>query len=203
MVRLSIHKFNLNHVMGIFFTYQSMNQANTKSMPHIVRIRLDTSEVVDGNILHFIAARSSDRRYSYTGSGLPFTNAEQAFHATQNMGEAKCMGNNMFEISLNTIPNSYYEGLGTRKVPPRVNIWWLSNGVKKTGGVQIGKSIPFRSLTFPPNGKFNRDVMLYDNEFKFARSQERILLESAYPSYDASVGVAQEPENFWGTRPPV
>ena len=172
-------------------------------MPHIVSVRLDSGEIVDDNVVVFIASRSSDQRYSFTGSGMPFTNAEQAFHDTPNKGTATFKGGNLYEISLQTLPNSYYCGLGTHKVPPRVSLRWRSGGVLKGRVVDVGKPIPYRSLTFPPNGKFDRSVSFYDNEYPFARSQERILLESAYPSEEALLGNAPEPRNFWGTRPPV
>ena len=177
-----------------------------KCITNKVNLGLKPGEVVDGNKVYYIGANGAERRYTFTGSGLPFTNAEQAFYRTPNKGIAQVSldeSGGVCYVQFKSVPNSYYEGLGTYKVPPCIHLNWTSMGIAKTKRVFMWEEIPFRSLTYPPSGKFQREVMFYDNKDPFVKSQEHILLESAYPSLAASRSRFKEPHNFWGKRPPV
>ena len=163
-------------------------------------IRLPPGEAVDDNYIEFVAASPAEAKSSFSGSALPFTNACQAFYRTPNRGRAVLVRDNVFQVDL-FMPNSYYTGLGTVEVLPTVHIRYRSYGRDRRRHIQIGPHIPFRSLTFPPAGKLKRSIGLYDADYPWVRSQEQILLASAYPQKNNAKNVP-EPDNFWGTRPP-
>lgn len=172
-----------------------------------------TLESVDANRVQYIAPHHADLRYTFTGSGLPFANMQQAFDGTPNKGIASYIGGMSYEVRLVSMPNAYYDNLGSTKIPPCLHLTWNSGGNPQSKIVWIHQEIPYRSLTYPPNGKNKRTVMLYDNDYEFMRSQEEILTRNAYPSYEALAtfegdlhledATSLQPNNFWGTRPPV
>lgn len=158
--------------------------------------------------VRYIAARPVDRRASFSGSGLPYTNARQAFEGTPYHGRAKVLENDLVEIrvSATRLPGAYYADMKGTLVPPTIYLWWKdgTSGETRRGHVVVSAATPFRSISMPrrPEGQA-RAVKFYDNEVPVVRSQEAILIASAYPSADAERGNAREPVNFWGTRPPV
>jgi hypothetical protein len=155
-----------------------------------------SDNVVDGRI-RYVASAPIDRRSSFTGSGLPFANAQQAFDNTPNKGNIELRSNNTFEIKINEIPNSYYAGLGTVLVPPSVFIMYHDGNEIKKMCIQIAEPIPYRMLTYPMSNTFARkDAQFYAGGFELpVRTQEQILLDSCY---DVHVPMK---ENFWGLRP--
>jgi hypothetical protein len=154
---------------------------------------------VDGGVLHYFAAAPPDHRQSFSGSGMPFAQADQAFYDTPNVGVVKISSEGRFSIQL-ALPNAYYVGLGTQYVPPTVHIWYTSSGRRKDSTVRINAGIPFRMLTYPTLPTRPRSgPMFYLKAPTFARSQEQILRDSAYPP----LGTFKMPSNFWGLKPPV
>ena len=153
-------------------------------------------DLADNRIVHWIAAAPADRMHSFTGSGLPFANREQAFHNTPNKGTVRLEPDNSFTLELYH-PNSFYDHLGTDLVPPTVFLTYTSGGQEKHTHMRLGNSIPFRMLTYPKTQTRPRtDAMFYDNHARLpVRTQEQILLDSAYPTQDIM------PENFWGLKP--
>lgn len=136
---------------------------------------------------------------SYSGSGLPFPNAEIAYENTPNQG-AVIATNRNFEFRVR-YPNAFYMGLGSLYVEPCVHIKVCENG--KTGNVEtikLGNGIPFRSLTYPPTQpgtKIRKNPSFYDGRDKLPiRTQEQILRESGYPENNVV------PDNFWGKSVP-
>ena len=148
--------------------------------------------------LVFWAPSPPDYRSSYSGSGLPFANAEMAYEQTPNAGVVPVDENGSFSFSI-VNPNGYYSALGTAYVSPHIQLQPVVNGKKgKVEIVRIGQGIPFRLLTYPPipstaprcSPSFygNRDTLPL-------RTQEQILRDSAYPKTNIM------PDNFWGLRP--
>lgn len=160
---------------------------------------------VEGSRLHYYAAAPADRRTAFSGSGLPYADAEQAFYGSPNVGSVKLTSANAFQIDL-LLPNAYYAGLGTLYVPPSVHVWYRSNGNDKqvrTDSIKLGDGIPFRSLTYPTLPTRPRDgAMFYKAAPVLVRSQEQILRDSGYPSIKALRSGYQMPSNFWGLKPP-
>jgi hypothetical protein len=155
-------------------------------------------EGVQNNEVYFFAANPPDYRATYTGSGLPYANNDQAFDNTPNKGKITLV-DNTFEINL-MYPNSYYVGLGTVIVPPTVYLQYKNNeGIKRNLSIKISDGIPYRMLSYPMSYTLPRkDAMFYKWGWGMpVRSQEQILRDSAYPSENKMA------ENFWGLKPPM
>jgi hypothetical protein len=168
-----------------------------------VKIKLPEGVVVDGDRVYYITSKAADRRASFSGSGIPYVNAAQAFQGTRNHGYAEHIGGNTYKAFLpEGLPGSYYESdMSGRLVPPVIHVRWRSNGQNMRSKVKIAEAIPFRSSTLPYRGD-SRTVSFYDDtKYPVVRSQEAILIASAYPALKASTGEASEPDNFWGTKP--
>jgi hypothetical protein len=146
----------------------------------------------------FWAPAPPDYRTSYSGSGLPYPNAEVAFQQTPSYGTVPVSGDGSFVFSI-PFPSAYYTNLGTVYVQPHVRVQTVVNG--KAGAVEtikVAEGVPFRLLTYPPvpqtaprcSPQFygNRDILP-------VRTQEQVLRDSAYPSTNAM------PANFWGLTP--
>lgn len=135
---------------------------------------------------------------SYTGSAIPFPNEKLAFEGTENKGLIRIM-NNRFEIVLD-YPNSYYTDFGTIYVPPQVNIKFVDGtdqDISKVYTIKLGNGVPFRSQSWTKKRNWNDGPMFYYNPDLPIRTQEQILIDSAYPCTN------QEPANFWGLTPPT
>lgn len=136
---------------------------------------------------------------SYSGSGLPYPNAEIAFENTPNRGAVKTEGGN-FEFRVR-YPNAYYAGLGSIYIEPSVYIKVCENGSDENiYTVRLGNGIPFRMLTHPQshaNISSRKDNSFYKgrNELPI-RTQEQILRDSGYPDQNTM------PSNFWGKAIP-
>ena len=162
---------------------------------HHVRIVGKVNENVKDLTLTFSASAPCDRRTSFSGSGLPFPNAEYAFDNSPNVGSIKLGQNNSFILEM-SIPNSYYMGLGTILIPPTIYFTYNNGYAIKKQSVQICDSIPYRSLTYPSS----RTSPSFYSSFSTlpVRGQEEILKSNKYPT-----DTMKEYSQFWGTRPPV
>lgn len=164
----------------------------------VVRGRL-RGPAPDGGVVHFYAAAPAERRASFTGSGLPFATAEQAFFRTPNRGTLAVGPDGAFEARLRA-PNAYAVGLGTALVPPTLYLWYTSGGARYEAQTPVGDvAVPFRALTWPqrPPAAARKDATFYTPVDVFVRSQEQILRDGAYPDEP------KMPPNFWGLRPPL
>ena len=134
---------------------------------------------------------------SYSGSGLPYANPEQAYDRSPNVGAVKAE-NGEFEFNI-FYPNSYYVGLGSLYIPPHVHLKVCDGKNEKYHSIKISEGIPFRTLTYPapPSKKPRKCPLFYHNPRLTVRSQEQILRDSGYPSEN------KMPDDFWGKRPPV
>jgi hypothetical protein len=94
--------------------------------------------------LSYSGARGCDRRQSYSGSGLPFHNVEQAFFNTKNCGTVQVVGNSA--IIKGFIPNAYYESLDKPLIESRISL-------------TINKY--FYEDIYIPRGHTNRDLTSY------------------------------------------
>lgn len=155
-----------------------------------VRVRLQ--EAPDGGRVQYVAAAPPDYRTSFSGSALPFVDAQHAFYNTPNRGTALVDSEGAVTVRLVT-PNSYYVGLGTVRVPPTLHLSYRVGGAARSASVRVSEGVPFRSLTYPSQ---RRGAAFYAPDAPLVRSQEAILRASAYPD------VNQEPADFWGGRPP-
>lgn len=147
------------------------------------------SESIDDNVMKYIAPNPPDYRSSFSGSALPYANEQQAFENTINVGEVR-LTENKFSIDIAT-PNGYYEDFSNKIVPPQINIYYTIKGVDKNLIIELGNSIPFRTLSHQDN----KNEMFYLNEDLPIRTQEGVLNDSAYPISN------KLNESFWGLKP--
>lgn len=150
-----------------------------------------------GSKLHWWAANPPTYSQSFSGSGLPYPNEAVAFEGTPNNGfvELTTTGNFSFQM---VYPNSYYTNMGTKYVPPQVQLQIVDangNPLTEARAVSLGQGIPFRTLTWPVQRKWNQGPLFYCNQNLPIRTQEQILRDSAYPA------VNKVPANFWGLDP--
>lgn len=166
-----------------------------------ITVKGSIKEHVKDNTVFYIAAAPPDYRATFTGSGLPFANQDQAFYATPNSGKV-LLNDNSFEIKL-MYPNSYYVGLGTVVIQPTVYVYYIpSSGdstTPKVISIPVSEGIPYRMLSYPMQfTKPRENAMFYDNVYKLpVRTQEQILRSAAYPSENKMA------DNFWGLKPSV
>ena len=147
--------------------------------------------------LYFWAAAPPTYGTSFSGSGMPYPDAEVAYDRTPNKGLVN-LTNGQFTINMK-YPNAYYIGLGSLYVPPHVNFKICQEGMADSYfSVQVDGGVPFRTLTYPapPSKKPRISPLFYCEPEKGARTQESILRDSAYPETNTM------PDNFWGDRPP-
>jgi hypothetical protein len=159
-----------------------------------IHLTLLFKDAVVDNTVEFLAPAPPDYRESFTGSGLPFANKAQAFSQTPNRGTA-VITQGEAHIHL-LLPNSYYDDDGFDKlVAPYVDIMYKSALGPRHFTIQLGNAVPYRSLTYPA-ARTRDGVMFYDGNWDLpVRTQEQILLASAYPEMN------QEAPNFWGDKP--
>lgn len=180
----------------------SSSVSDEETTDDFVKVQGKVREEPDGNRLYYFAASPPDRRQSFSGSGLPFMNADQAFDGTPNVGALSVASGGRFDIDI-LCPNAYYVGLGTQYVPPTLHVWYTKNGFRKDAAIKVNNGIPFRTLTYPTLPTRPRDgPMFYKPVETLARTQEQILRDSAYPSKHAIKTEYAMPYNFWGLRPP-
>jgi hypothetical protein len=156
-------------------------------------VRVTLASAPDDGVVRYEAAAPPDFRSSFTGSGLPFANAEHAFENTPNRGTARVGADRALEVRLRT-PNSFYVGLGTVVVPPTLFVSYVTRGEPRREAFQVANGVPFRSLTYP---KTRGGSGFYAVPEQLVRSQEAILHAGRYPEEN------REPHDFWGGRPPV
>lgn len=135
------------------------------------------------------AAAPCDRMVTFTGSGLPFANKNQAYTNTPNKGKVK-LNNSKFEIVIQ-IPNAYYKEFGVLQLP-YIDIMYNNSNTLRIS-LDMFKNA-YRSLEYP-NLRKKENTLFYDRILP-VRSQEQILRDSEYRPYI-------EANDFWGLKPPI
>jgi hypothetical protein len=189
-------------LFDVFFNSceEDVSMPQQKKGAHNIVLKGTLKDKVDNGEVAYIASCPPDHMTSFSGSGLPFPNPMHAFENTPNKGRFILNPDNSFSIEL-AYPNSFYSSLGTVYNPPMLYFCFVRNGEKIITSSKLGNGIPFRSLTYPNNEvpkNPRSSAMFYNNFIDLpVRSQEEILLSSAYPHHN------KMPENFWGLRPAV
>jgi hypothetical protein len=183
-----------------FFSAKIMRPNKTETLIEITLV--DTLDPKKTNI-EFWAGAPASLGVSFSGSGLPFYNAEQAFNNSPNNG--KFTPNSKQSIIRLMTPNAYYSHLGTRLIHSCVSIKITFEGVFVTELIELGEATPYRLLTYPTSRK---SPAFYDrSHLTSARSQESILRSSGYPlclsPNDCGNWVNHKTEDsFWGMAVP-
>ena len=151
--------------------------------------------------INYIAADPPEERYSFSGTGMPFHNFEQAITKGINKGTVP-VENNKFKFELQ-LPNSYYEKMGTDFKDSCVFMKTCDND--KYEHIELNFSVPYRFLNHPAIDSYRSvtdkiykpsNPYFYNTDVP-QRSQEQILRDSAYSCYE------KMPENYWGLKPPL
>ena len=122
----------------------------------------------------------------------------QAYQQSPNVGAVKVV-NRKFEFRIK-FPNAYYVGLGSLYVPVvHFKVCEEDCNQKEYHTVELGKGIPFRTLTYPSPPNRPRDSpMFYHCGNKLpVRTQEQGI-KRFWLSEDNRM-----PDNFWGLKPPI
>ena len=154
---------------------------------------------IKDNIINYIAAKGCQRNFSFSGSGLPFINQEQAFFNTPNKGSVSLV-DGKFTIELIEMPSNYMSHLGSVLIPPTLYVSYTDmKGEEKTASYKIdSQGVAYRHLTYPEQRK---NVNFYETQFKlWPRSQESIIRSSQYAKYPGTPPYSTE--QYWGLRPP-
>lgn len=144
----------------LFNSFTCENTENNTSGRFVVKGSLKNNA---NGIVKFIAANAPDYRQSYSGSGLPFPNAEIAYENTPNKGAARVI-NGQFKFSID-YPSGFYVNQGTLLLPPHVLVR-LCDENEEVEVVQLGEGIPHRTLsssTFTRSAFKDREFPLHDN----------------------------------------
>ena len=155
-----------------------------------VRLELTLKNKKCETILSYSAAKPPDYRQSYTGSALPFPDAQIAYQNSPNIGKYNVVNNFVsFKIY---VPNSYYSHVGTRLILPhvRIDLMNTNNKIYSSEIIELGEIAPFRMLSYPSMPVPRDSPGFYSREhLTTARTQEAILRSSGY--------TLTTPPNFW------
>lgn len=135
-----------------------------------ITVKLTLPVVPDDKILYYIAAAPADVRTTFSGSGLPFISADQAFRGTPNSGVVSAPSRNV-AVEL-AFPNKVYE-MSVSCILPSLFLMYTSHGRKQYHQVKLG------NFAYP-----SRDVVYTAHparDFTYVKTQEQYLLETAYP----------------------
>ena len=135
------------------------------------------------------AAAPNTRGISFSGSGLPHPNVEQAFDVRAMTGSLNSP-DGTFRITLDDVPGAYYAGLGSIYIPPHVQLEVVGGGGERWNGQALVQDFgaPFRWISGAPPGFQEKSqdqgrAMFYKwNPDSGVRSQETILRSRGYPA---------------------
>lgn len=170
-----------------------------------VEITGQINSSVKGGKMKYYAANPIDRRSSISASAFPFANADQAFESSPNVKEIELGPNNTFKFRI-CMPNSYYISLGTVLVPPTLFLEYHNGDTTKIITIVLDNPTPFRTLTYAISKEHSsrQNPLFYDGGWKLpVRTQEQILIDSAYPTINKNALNPKIPSNFWGSKPPM
>lgn len=159
---------------------------------HDIIVRGTLPSPSDDGVIHYIAAAPPDYRSSFSGSGLPYASAEQAFYNTPNRGSTRVGVAGGWEVKM-VAPSAYYADGGMERVPPTLYLAYMSGGRHVRTSVRVSEGVPFRTLTH--DDRRTSAVFYAPGNDGMVRSQEEILRASAFPAVNVM------PPDFWGGRP--
>lgn len=167
---------------------------NDNSKEGNITIKGKLKKNIPNATIMYWAANPAQRGYSYSGSGLPYANPEQAYDRSPNTGAVK-VKNGEFQFTIK-YPSAYYVGLGSLYIEPNIHVKVLGSK-DNYETIRLGQGIPYRTLTYPapPSRNPRTDPNFYASNLPI-RSQESILRSAGYPR------THYMPDNFWGLKPP-
>lgn len=135
----------------------------------------------------YAAAPPPDRRFSFSGSGLPFPNVRVALESNRaSRGVANVEIDGSFVAVLECgMPGAYYTTLGSKLLDPQIHVTYLTtNGDRVRLSVGLGVDpLPYRSLNHAEQrdkkgpGFYNHSTSRIKD---IVRSQDQILKDTAW-----------------------
>jgi len=176
--------FNKDNLQGVL-----INKKNGK-----IKVMGELKETVNPNSkLMYWAANPHLSNSSFSGSGLPYANPEQAYDRSPNVGVVTCK-DRKFEFTIK-YPNSYYMSLGAMFISPHIHIKLYDGKTEcKYDSIKIDNGLTHRTLN---SNEYRLNPNFYNNRPKLPfRSQEQILIDSSFKN-------SQKHKDFWGLKPAV
>ena len=184
----------MEHVYNTVKTFKTLYCGGTiqKHIDGTVTVECAFEDGMQVDSVKYIAARPTDRRASYSGSGFPFSSKQQAFENTPTQGKINVMGN-LFRLTF-PIPNAYYANLGNKLVLPTLFISYINgSGKERITEIVVDEQVPYRFLQVPYQ---RHDATFYHAHHNLpVRTQEQVLLDSQYPPSK------KMNNDYWGLRP--
>ena len=158
-----------------------------------IRVSIYLETMSDDGFVYYITPAPAETKHSFSGSGLPYSNQEQAFYnpiigAVKQNSEASAI----IECRL---PNSYYTEVGNKLIRPYMNLSYYKDGKKVDTTIDLNLYIPYRSLYPMINGpmdyagKFDLPIMNQDKMYRSFAHPEQPMPSASHQSY-------------WGMKPP-
>ena len=188
--------FTTSRFSTLYCEGEVIDISSNKNNHYDIVVKGTINDVVSSGKINFIAASPADRRGSYSGSGLPFHDTNQAFVETPNKGKLVLEANS-FEIPL-MFPNAYYVNLGNQLIPPTLFLSYENgSGEHKIINIKLSDPIPYRMLGYPAEFTMARQgAEFYHAHHNLpVRTQEQICRDSMYPNKN------KMQNDFWGLRP--
>ena len=143
--------------------------------------------------IRWISPQGIHRTTGFNGSGLPYHDADQAFHNTPNKGVIES-NDGSFQINMGGLPSAYYTGLGSVYVPPVLMLETeiVGSGEKFRTHIFLSPlGVPFRWIAGSPPGPTEDEVgraMYYNGResLGFFQNQEAQLRFKGYPARQAN-----------------
>lgn len=131
-------------------------------------------DVVDNDVVEFLAASPPEVRPSYHGTGLPWSSRSQAMDNTPNIGRVQITPEKDISFSI-LQPNAYYDD--GKIVLPQVELYYESNGVLQTKVLSLKDiHVSDRSLRY---SRERTSPTFYENPSSIARTQAEIFASKA------------------------
>lgn len=163
--------------------------------------------------IRYIAPKGIHRSMSFSGSGLPYHNADQAFEGTENKGSV-VSPDGSFTIELPTFPSAYYTGLGSTYVPPVLMLESTTAGgnqVFKTHLFLSPEGVPYRWTAgsppgprpAPTDGQIGRSMYYAGREeLPLFQNQEMLCRYKGFPADEAAFALPGRLDaNPWDDTP--
>ena len=177
-----------------FFNFKLCSGDIEQSTTGNIKVKGTVKMTNPNAVVTYWAANPPHKNGSFSGSGMPYANQEQAFERSPNVGGVRAQ-NGKFEFTIQ-YPSAYYTGLGSLYIAPQVHFKICEEG-SDFETIKLGQGVPFRTLTYPaPPSKRSRDSPLFYQSKLPTRGQESILRSAGYPCNHKT------PDDFWGLKPP-
>jgi len=168
--------------------------------------------------IHWIAPKGIHRVFSFSGSGLPYHNADQAFDGTENEGTVLSR-DGTFKLEMPTFPSAYYTGLGSIYVPPVLMMETVKEATLNTPNPERFRThvflspegVPYRWIAgsppgpriAPKEGELGR-AMYYNGreELPLFQNQEMLCRYKGYPADETAYALpGRVDRNPWEDTP--